>query len=44
MGKYVVLLLLLLLTGCVNNQWAVPDQKVEESKDDDRIVVIQYTF
>jgi hypothetical protein len=42
MIKILVILILISLTGCVNNRWQVPDQSKQEKKDS--YIIIQYTF
>jgi hypothetical protein len=39
MKKIILILSILSLTGCVNNQWKVPEQT-----DKDTIIIIEYTF
>jgi uncharacterized protein YcfL len=39
MKKLILILFLLLLTGCTNNQWASPEQN-----DPKQVVIIQYNF
>jgi len=42
MKKLIMLFMLLVLSGCVNNTWENPKQ--DDSENTDNIVFIQYTF